>query len=111
MSKIYTEKFYAVSVLSGHVPRESVANAMAPVSQFTLLAKVKKGNKPDFHGAAPVDKAKELYDYFYSKVGELYATERVKNGVFRAMMDVGLVNDGPVRTNIVLPVKLEALQF
>lgn len=67
------------------------------VSQFTLFAKVKKGNKPDFHGAANAVKAKELYDYFYTKVGELYSPERVKNGVFQAMMEVGLVNDGPVR--------------
>lgn len=44
-----------------------------------------------------MDKAKELYDYFHAKVGELYDAERVKNGVFQAMMDVGLVNDGPVR--------------
>ena len=67
-----------------------------PVSQFTLLAQIKKGNKPDFHRAAPADQAKELYDYFYAKVGELYEAERVKNGVFQAMMDVGLVNDGPL---------------
>ena len=66
------------------------------MSQFTLLGKVKKGNKPDFHGAAPAEKAKELYDYFYAKVGELHGAERVKNGVFQAMMDVALVNDGPV---------------
>ncbi|PGG97329.1 D-tyrosyl-tRNA(Tyr) deacylase [Polytolypa hystricis UAMH7299] len=66
------------------------------VSQFTLLAKVKKGNKPDFHGAADPETARELYDYFYSKVRELYVPERVKNGVFQAMMEVGLVNDGPV---------------
>ncbi|EAS34556.3 D-tyrosyl-tRNA(Tyr) deacylase [Coccidioides immitis RS] len=66
------------------------------VSQFTLFAKVKKGNKPDFHGAADAVKAKELYEYFYSKVGALYNPDRVKNGVFQAMMEVGLVNDGPV---------------
>ena len=67
------------------------------VSQFTLFAKVKKGNKPDFHGAADAVTAKRLYDHFYSKVGELYRPEHVKNGVFQAMMEVGLVNDGPVR--------------
>lgn len=71
------------------------------VSQFTLLASTKKGNKPDFHGAAKAEHAKELYDYFYASVQNLYTETRVKNGVFQAMMEVGLVNDGPVRT--VLP--------
>ena len=37
-----------------------------------------------------------MYDYFYAKVQELYDPEKVKNGVFQAMMEVGLVNDGPV---------------
>ena len=64
------------------------------VSQFTLLASTKKGNKPDFHGAAGGEKARELYDRFFAKVQELYSQERVKNGVFQAMMQVGLVNDG-----------------
>lgn len=64
------------------------------VSQFTLLASTKKGTKPDFHQAAPSTQARELYDRFFSKVQELYGPERVKNGVFQAMMQVGLVNDG-----------------
>ena len=66
------------------------------MSQFTLLASTKKGSKPDFHGAAGGEKAKELYDHFFTKVQELYESEKVKNGVFQAMMQVGLVNDGPV---------------
>jgi D-tyrosyl-tRNA(Tyr) deacylase len=41
-------------------------------------------------------KAKELYDAFFSKVQELYHKEKVKDGIFQAMMDVSLVNDGPV---------------
>ncbi|KAI5283659.1 D-tyrosyl-tRNA(Tyr) deacylase, partial [Ascosphaera acerosa] len=65
-------------------------------SQFTLLATTKKGNKPDFHAAAPPGPARELYDYFVAKVQALYAAERVRQGVFQAMMDVALVNDGPV---------------
>jgi D-tyrosyl-tRNA(Tyr) deacylase len=66
------------------------------VSQFTLLASLKKGNKPDFHQSASGEKAKALYDLFYQKVGELYDPQKVQNGVFGAMMDVSLVNDGPV---------------
>ena len=66
------------------------------MSQFTLLASTKKGSKPDFHGAAGGDQARELYDDFFAKVQELYVPERVKNGVFQALMEVGLVNDGPV---------------
>ena len=66
------------------------------VSQFTLLANTRKGNKPDFHGAAKPEEAKQLYDYFFSKVQDLYAAEKVKDGVFQAMMEVSLVNDGPV---------------
>jgi D-tyrosyl-tRNA(Tyr) deacylase len=66
------------------------------VSQFTLLASTKKGNRPDFHGAAKGEHAKELYEYFYSRLQMLYDGEKVKNGVFQAMMEVGLVNDGPV---------------
>lgn len=57
------------------------------VSQFTLLASTKKGNKPDFHGAAGGEQARELYDHFYAKVQELYNPMKVKNGVFQAMME------------------------
>ncbi|KAL9136044.1 MAG: hypothetical protein Q9175_002753 [Cornicularia normoerica] len=57
------------------------------VSQFTLLASTKKGNKPDFHDAAGGEEARELYDHFFAKVQELYEPERVKNGVFQAMME------------------------
>ncbi|KAH0542054.1 hypothetical protein FGG08_003519 [Glutinoglossum americanum] len=66
------------------------------VSQFTLLASTKKGSKPDFHGAMAGEQAKELYDHFVSKVQEGYESEKVKNGVYQAMMEVGLINDGPV---------------
>jgi D-tyrosyl-tRNA(Tyr) deacylase len=66
------------------------------VSQFTLVATMKKGNKPDFHGAADPETARKLYNHFYSKVQDLYKADRVKNGVFQAMMEVELKNDGPV---------------
>ena len=69
---------------------------MTAVSQFTLLASMKKGNKPDFHQSASGDKARTLYQAFFKKVGALYETDKVKDGLFAAMMDVSLVNDGPV---------------
>ncbi|CAF9917528.1 MAG: peptidyl-prolyl cis-trans isomerase cpr6 [Heterodermia speciosa] len=79
---------------------QDIGGEVLCVSQFTLLASTKKGNKPDFHAAAGGEKARELYDRFVAKVQELYGQERVKNGVFQAMMQVGLVNDGPVTLEI-----------
>ncbi|KAI1462771.1 D-Tyr tRNAtyr deacylase-like domain-containing protein [Annulohypoxylon moriforme] len=79
--------------------RKSVVNIggeVLCVSQFTLLASTKKGNKPDFHGAMGGEEAKRLYEYFFQKVQQGYVAEKVKNGVFQAMMEVALVNDGPV---------------
>lgn len=76
---------------------QDISGEVLCVSQFTLLASTKKGNKPDFHGALGGDEAKRLYHYFFTKVQEGYAAEKVKDGVFQAMMEVALVNDGPVR--------------
>ncbi|KAF1733915.1 D-tyrosyl-tRNA(Tyr) deacylase [Beauveria bassiana] len=66
------------------------------VSQFTLLAKTTKGTKPDFHGAANPEEARRLYQYFVQKVQAGYQADRVKDGRFQAMMEVSLINDGPV---------------
>ena len=66
------------------------------VSQFTLYGKMKKGNKPDFHDAAKPEIARRLYDHFFNRMRSTYVPERVKNGVFQAMMEVELKNDGPV---------------
>ena len=63
------------------------------VSQFTLLASTKKGSKPDFHGALGGDQAKKLYEVFFSKVQEGYKPERVKDGVFQAMMVIICCHD------------------
>ncbi|KAL2071685.1 hypothetical protein VTL71DRAFT_12920 [Oculimacula yallundae] len=75
---------------------QDISGEVLCVSQFTLLASTKKGSKPDFHGALGGEQAKELYQLFFSKVQQGYKTERVKDGVFQAMMEVALVNDGPV---------------
>ena len=64
------------------------------VSQFTLFAATKKGNRPSFIGAASPDIANEIYNKFIIKAKEFIPT--VKTGVFGADMQISLVNNGPV---------------
>ena len=64
------------------------------VSQFTLMADTRKGNRPSFTDAAPPDEAEPLYDVFCEALGGFGVG--VALGVFGARMDVELVNDGPV---------------
>jgi D-tyrosyl-tRNA(Tyr) deacylase len=72
-----------------------VEGEILAVSQFTLLADTRKGKRPSFVGAAPPQEAERLFDYFCERLREVGAGP-VKTGVFGAMMDVTLVNDGPV---------------
>ncbi|KAI1270707.1 D-tyrosyl-tRNA deacylase [Xylariaceae sp. FL1019] len=86
---------------------QEIGGEVLCVSQFTLLASTKKGNKPDFHGAAGGEEARTLYDYFFQKVQQGYVAEKVQNGRFQAMMEVALVNDGPVTLEISTARKVE----
>lgn len=64
------------------------------VSQFTLFGDVRRGKRPSFDAAARPEEAKRLYEYFVSKLRE--GGVRCETGQFQAMMDVELVNQGPV---------------
>lgn len=65
------------------------------VSQFTLHAQVQK-NKPSFHAAAGTEPARAIYQRFLDRLRAQYQADRIKDGRFAAMMQVELVNDGPV---------------
>ena len=66
------------------------------ISQFTLYGDARQGNRPGFTGAAPPAEAEPLYDVFVRRLRDLLGGERVATGVFRASMEVTIVNDGPV---------------
>ena len=71
-----------------------VQGELLVVSQFTLYGDVRKGRRPSFINAAPPEIAKRLYEYFVAEARK--QIEKVETGQFQAMMDVELVNDGPV---------------
>lgn len=71
-----------------------VQGSILVVSQFTLLGDCRKGRRPSFIQAAPPELAEQLYEAFVAAIGVQGIP--VQTGRFRAMMDVELVNDGPV---------------
>jgi len=66
------------------------------VSQFTLYGKLTKKNQPDYKASMKAIPAKVMYEQFLDSLKSKYEDEKIQDGVFGAMMDVALVNDGPV---------------
>lgn len=73
---------------------EDIKGEVLLVSQFTLLGDARKGRRPNFSEAETPQRAKEIYDYLIGKLKELNVS--IKSGNFGAMMDIHLINDGPV---------------
>ena len=66
------------------------------VSQFTLYGDARKGNRPNYMQAASPELAEKLYEHFVKRLQSKMGEGKVSTGIFREMMDVELVNDGPV---------------
>ena len=64
------------------------------ISQFTLLSDIRKGFRPSFHNAAPPEKAEMMYNDFINRIKAMGI--KTESGVFGAMMDIRVNNDGPV---------------
>ena len=81
---------------AGKMNRSSLdeKTALLAVSQFTLAGSLERGRRPSFENAAPADEAGETFRRFVEKLRHFGL--RVETGLFRAMMEVELVNEGPV---------------
>ncbi len=79
---------------------QDIAGGLLVVSQFTLAADTKGGNRPSFTGAAAPDEGRRLYEYFVAQARA--AHPMVQTGQFAADMQVHLVNDGPVTVPITM---------
>jgi D-aminoacyl-tRNA deacylase len=73
---------------------QDVSGSVLAVSQFTLYGDVRRGKRPSFDAAAPPEKARHLYEFFVQKIQGLGL--RCETGRFQEMMQVELVNEGPV---------------
>ena len=73
---------------------KSIDGEALVISQFTLMANYRHGNRPDFLESAPPAEAERLYEYFVSLMS--VELKRVEKGIFGAHMEVSLVNNGPV---------------
>ena len=93
IDKILKLRIFADEMGKTNLSLNDVQGEMLVVSQFTLYANCRKGNRPDFINAGSAGKAEELYEYFLEHIKA--RNRKVESGEFGAEMKVSLVNDGP----------------
>ncbi len=95
VSKLISLRIFSDAEGKMNLDIKQIGGELLLVSQFTLHASTKKGNRPSFIKAAKPDKANQLYQDFISEVNKQHG-QVPKTGVFAADMIITLVNDGPV---------------
>ena len=99
ISKISGLRIFSDSEGKMNLSIQDINGAFLVISQFTLFASTKKGNRPSYIQAARPEQAIPLYEYFVSKL-KSETNLKVETGVFGADMKVLLINDGPVTISI-----------
>lgn len=75
---------------------DEVQGEMLIISQFTLYGDCKRGNRPSFTDSANAEKGNLLYELFIKECKRILGEDRVKTGIFGAMMTIEIINEGPV---------------
>jgi D-tyrosyl-tRNA(Tyr) deacylase len=75
---------------------KDVGGEMLIISQFTLYGDCKRGNRPSFTDSANAEKGNQLYERFVNECKRILGEENIKTGIFGAMMNVEIINEGPV---------------
>lgn len=92
--KVFNLRIFADNADKMNLSVGETGGAVLVVSQFTLYGDCRKGRRPSYNDAAPPETAERLYDCFVAALRTLGAS--VSTGRFQAMMEVSLINDGPV---------------
>ncbi len=74
----------------------SISGELLVVSQFTLYGDARKGRRPSYSKAANGNQAELIYEKFIEEIKMVYDPDRIKTGIFGEMMDIRILNDGPV---------------